>query len=131
MSNADWFARKLGNQPPAPAQYPVTTPMTPPSQRPMAPMPTFQQPQAPVTKAQSAANTATCPECWSGNYMAVPGYAPRCYDCGYPIQQRGSGMSGTSNVRVEGAAKPALGNNTQSNVSLMPPGYGPDGQKLF
>lgn len=30
------------------------------------------------------------------NYMAPPGTrAKRCFDCGYPIQQSGSGVGGT------------------------------------
>ena len=131
MSNADWFARKLGNPQAIPAQRPVSAPMAPPSQMPMAPMPLFQpQTQAPVTKATSAASTATCPDCGSGNFMAPQGSAARCYDCGYPVQQWGSRYGAGTGAHVEGTAKPALGNNTQSNVNLIPAGYGPDGRKL-
>lgn len=37
-----------------------------------------------------------CPGCGSGNYVShpdAPGSRPRCYDCGYPISQSGSGVS--------------------------------------
>lgn len=45
-----------------------------------------------VTKAQSARVDDKCPGCYSGNYFAPTGtQLKRCYDCGYPIQQSGSG----------------------------------------
>jgi hypothetical protein len=79
----------------------------------MAPMPTFQQPQA--TRAQSATSTATCPDCGSGNYFAIQNAAPRCYDCGYPIQQSGSRYGNLAGAHVEGAAKQATGNDATNN----------------
>jgi len=114
MSNADWFARKLGNPQPVSQGRPSNMPPMPPSQQPMAPMPTFQQPQA--SKAQSANQTATCPDCGSSNYMApTPQIALRCYDCGYPVQQSGSRYGSLAGAHTEGAAKAATGNDSTSN----------------
>jgi hypothetical protein len=113
MTNSDWWAKKL-NQPQAQPRRDVSPPM-PPSQQPMtryAPP----QPQAPSpSRAQSAAQTSSCPECNSSNYMAVSGVAPRCYDCGYPISQSGSKYGNLQGAKVEGSAKSARGNDTQSN----------------
>ncbi len=113
MSNADWWAKQLGGQPQTPVQRPVNNPM-PPSQQPMAPMP---QPAyvPPTSKALSASQTQTCPECGGSNYMAVQNAAPRCYDCGYPITQAGSRYGSLTGAKVEGSAKGAIGNDVQSN----------------
>ena len=36
-----------------------------------------------------------CPSCASTNYMAPPNsQMKRCFDCGYPVVQSGSGVSG-------------------------------------
>lgn len=112
MSNADWWAKQLNIKPaPAPADIPM-----PPSQQPMAKFPTPQpQPQQTATRAQSAAQTQTCPDCGSSNYMSVAGAAPRCYDCGYPIQQAGSKYGSLTGAHVEGPTKAAQGNDVQSN----------------
>jgi ribosomal protein S27AE len=119
MSNADWWASKLAQQapqqPPAQQGRPINMPPMPPSQQPMAPMPSFQPQSNPSERAQSAKQTAACPECGSGNYMAVANAAPRCYDCGYPISQSGSRFGNLTGAHVEGAAKSARGNDTQSN----------------
>jgi ribosomal protein S27AE len=115
MNSADWWAKKLGTTQPQQGR-PDPAPAMPPSQQPMAQMPAFQQPQA--SKAQSATQTATCPDCGSGNYMAPnPQIALRCYDCGYPIQQSGSRFGGLAGAHVEGAAKPATGNDTTNNYN--------------
>lgn len=113
MNNADWWAKKLGNPQPIQQGRPENTVPMPPSQQPMQPMPQFQQPQ--TTRAQSASQTATCPDCGSANYMSVQNAAPRCYDCGYPIQQSGSRFGNLTGAHVEGAAKQAAGNDTQNN----------------
>lgn len=112
MSNADWWAKQLNIKPaPAPADIPM-----PPSQQPMTRLPVQQsQPQAPVTKAQSANQTQSCPECGSSNYMSVANAAPRCYDCGYPLQQSGSKYGSLAGAHVEGPTKSANGNDVQSN----------------
>jgi hypothetical protein len=120
MSNADWWAKQLGAQPQTPQQnVPVSAPRTvnnpmPPSQQPMA---QFQpvQPQQPTSRAQSASQTASCPECGGTNYMSVQKAAARCYDCGYPLSQSGSRYGSLTGAKVEGNVKSAIGNDTQSN----------------
>jgi len=117
VSNADWWAKQLGAQPQAPQQVPVAAPRPannpmPPSQQPMT---QFQQPQQPASRAQSASQTASCPECGGTNYMSVQKAAARCYDCGYPISQSGSRYGSLTGAKVEGSAKSAMGNDTQSN----------------
>lgn len=98
MSN--WWADKLGNQ-----QGPATS--TPPTRPPVQPyvspgtqnvhrMPVQydEQRDALTTKPQHLRAANTCPECMSGNYMKMPGSNyQRCYDCGYPVMQSGSGAS--------------------------------------
>jgi ribosomal protein L37E len=125
MSNSDWWAKQLGTQPQTPAPRPAAMPM-PPSQMPMAPMPQIQKPV--TTRAQSAAQTQTCPECGSNNYLSVQGAKPRCIDCGYPVEQSGSRYGALNGARVEGNAKSALG-NTQGGWTPMPAGYNADGTK--
>jgi len=91
MSN-NWWANKLGT-PQQPAQ----------PQQPMAPVPQNYVPQQPsyppqpaptqyYPPSQNIATTPRCPGCGSGNYVGGEGSRARCYDCGYPIQQSGSGV---------------------------------------
>lgn len=113
MSNADWWAKQLGAQP-----KPIQDIPMPPSQQPMTryiPPQQSQQPQQPVTRAQSANQTQICPDCGSNNYMSVANAAPRCYDCGYPLQQSGSKFGSLTGARVEGPVKSSMGNDKQSN----------------
>jgi ribosomal protein S27AE len=96
MSN-DWWSRKLSNGP----QQPNRPPTAPPSQIPYRPYPTTSSPQVSydpesdqttVSRARSAKLSDRCPECNSGNYFAPQGtQRMRCYDCGYPVLQSGSG----------------------------------------
>jgi len=81
---SDWWSKKLGN--------PV--PQVPAPQVPLAqPQPTFQQPVQPqYPPSQQIQMTPRCPGCGSSNYGGTPESRPRCYDCGYPIQQSGSGV---------------------------------------
>jgi len=114
MNNADWWAKKLGNNPQVQQGRPDPTPAMPPSQVPLAPMPGFQPPT--TTKAQYANSTASCPDCGSGNYMSPSDtIAKRCYDCGYPVQQSGSRYGSLTGAHVDGAAKAALGNDATNN----------------
>lgn len=117
MSSANWWANKLGAQQPAAQPRPADIPM-PPSQQPMTPY-TAPQPQMNpnVSKAQSANQTQTCPDCYSNNYMSVAGAAPRCYDCGYPLQQSGSKYGSLTGAKVEGTTKSARGNDTANNFN--------------
>lgn len=100
MSNS-WWASKLGAQP-APQSRP---PVMPPSALPMTQYqpPQTQQPNLPA----SALRSNNCPNCGSGNYGGnTPESRARCYDCGYPLQQSGSGMPGVR-VPTEGPVQPA------------------------
>jgi len=114
MNNADWWAKKLNTPQQVQQGRPDPTPPMPPSQRPMAPMPSFQNPNQ-AERAQSAKQTATCPDCGSTNYMAIQNAAPRCFDCGYPVEQSGSRFGNLAGAHVEGSAKAATGNATQNN----------------
>lgn len=113
MSNADWWAKQLGTQPVAQPPRQADVPM-PPSQQPMTP---YQppQPQTSSLRIGSASQTQSCPECNGNNYMAVQNAAPRCYDCGYPINQSGSRYGALTGAKVEGSTKSAAGNDVQSN----------------
>lgn len=88
MSNADWWAKKLGTPNPAPVQPRIEPPMV------QAPPATYAQPQVPTypPSQQMTPPAARCPGCGSENYSGATGSRPRCYDCGYPIQQSGSGL---------------------------------------
>lgn len=113
MSSADWWAKQLGAQPQQPVGRPDNTPM-PPTQQPLPRMP---QPAyvPPASKAQSASQTQSCPECGGNNYMSVQNAAPRCYDCGYPLTQAGSRYGALTGATVEGNAKSAQGNDVANN----------------
>lgn len=84
--SSNWWAQKLGTQPqqtatpapayvaPQPGQYAAPQqPMYPPSQ-------------------QTQTSAPRCPGCGSGNYGGTAETRARCYDCGYPIEQSGSGV---------------------------------------
>jgi hypothetical protein len=123
MSN-NWWANKLGGAPnstPTPATAPPTgnvyraTPGAPNTQVSYDP----NQDQL-VTKAQSARNADRCPACYSGNYMSSPGGGRmRCYDCGYPIVQQGSGLSGTGTGSGPVVASKQVGQNGGFNPTTI------------
>lgn len=110
MANNDWWAKKLSAQPNT-----SSTPRTsPPVNLPYAHQPgspnvqvTYDQASdQTMSKAQSSRQSTRCPGCNSGNYMSPPGTnLMRCYDCGYPLVQAGSGVISTSSSG--GAAIPA------------------------
>jgi hypothetical protein len=82
MSN--WWANKVSQQ------APVTQQQSQPAPRPYQP-PTQPQNYPPVQ--QQVPMGDRCPGCGSGNYGgATPEARKRCYDCGYPIQQSGTGV---------------------------------------
>lgn len=116
MSNSNWWANKLGQQP-AQQPRPVDIPM-PPSQQPMTQY-VAPQPQANpvISKAQSAAQNQSCPNCSSANYMSVSGAKLRCYDCGYPLEQSGSRYGSLTGAKVEGSTKTARGNDSTNNFN--------------
>jgi hypothetical protein len=114
MSNADWWANKLANTTPqTQVGRPDPTPPMPPSQQPMAQMPSF-QPQTSVRLPSSSQNSS-CPDCGSANFMAVANSAPRCFNCGYPVEQSGGRFGALQGAHVDGPAKAANGNDVTSN----------------
>jgi hypothetical protein len=136
MSN--WWADKLGTprqpqqQPQQPRlpeqQVPVVQPgMTPqypgytPNQGypPVTQQPTYNPELAGHTLPASATDASRCPNCSSGNYGKMPSMPEakaRCYDCGYPIQQSGSGMPGVR-VPTNGNTQAAKQLSTQNNFN--------------
>lgn len=81
--SSSWWANKLG------------TPVPQPTPQYVAPQPaTYVQPQQPSypPSQQMTPPAPRCPGCGSGNYGGTPESRPRCYDCGYPIMQSGSGV---------------------------------------
>jgi len=109
----DWWAKKLANQNTTPRDIP----QAPPSQQPMT---QFNQPAPtndPAAKAQSSKLTDACPDCGSANYFGVQGSRPRCYECGYPMEQSGSRYGALTGANVEGDTKSAQGNDTRNNYN--------------
>jgi ribosomal protein S27AE len=106
----DWWSKKLSN----PSSTQSTPPTSPPASnvyRAPQQTPNVQVSYDPnqdqlVTRAQSARDQERCPGCMSGNYMAPVGtQRKRCYDCGYPIVQAGTGVGGTGQGGSPIAAK--------------------------
>ena len=120
MSSADWFANKLGT--PRPQQ-------TPPQY--VAPQPaTYVPSQYNYPPSQQVTQQAPrCPGCGSGNYGSVQNATPRCYDCGWPLQQSGSGLGKgiiTPGASSAGPAAPARQVPTGTFNGSVPM-IGPDG----
>lgn len=115
MSSSSWWANKLAAQ--VPQGRPDNSPPMPPSQQPMtvAPPATVRQPNLPPSSSQ----VSSCPECRSTNYGSVEGAKARCYDCGYPIRQSGSGMGKGISVPMEGP--------TQAAIQVETGGWNPQG----
>jgi ribosomal protein L37E len=116
MNNADWWAKKLqAQQPTAPPARTQSMPQAP-SQTPMtayqAPVP-----QQPASKAQSASQTDSCPDCGSDKYFGFNGSKTRCYECGYPMEQAGSKYGSLTGAQVVGDARGARGNDATNNYN--------------
>jgi len=104
MTNSDWWSRRLTNPP---ATQAPQAPYLPPVQQPAQQYAPVEQQAAPPRLPASATNTSRCPGCGSGNYgSASPEARPRCYDCGYPISQTGTGTVGITGSGG-GASAPA------------------------
>jgi hypothetical protein len=61
-----------------------------------------------------------CPGCGSGNYGSsalAPEAKARCYDCGYPVVQSGSGMGTGIQSAGGGPATPARQSTTANNFN--------------
>lgn len=136
MSSNNWWAQKLGGQA-APATPQFQQP-TPPQQY-QSPYPPLNNPAAmqPMTQAvpnqldgrlipQSSRTDTSCPGCRGNNYATVGSIATqngsveakRCYDCGYPLVQAGSGMSG---IRGAGSSQ----GPTKAAVQVPTGGWNP------
>lgn len=110
---SNWWANKLGT----PQANPVPTPpYTPPVAPPYNPVP--QQPTTPPVTPPASATAARCPGCGSGNYGSVtPESKARCYDCGYPVVQSGSGVGTGVSQPGGGPATPARQISTANNFN--------------
>jgi hypothetical protein len=95
MSN-NWWANKLGTQQPQ---------NTPQVQQPTY-VPAPEAPRLPATQ-QARPESPRCPSCGSGNYGGTAETRARCYDCGYPIQQSGSGVPGMRGPQSQGPVQAA------------------------
>lgn len=93
---SDWWSRKLNGAPASREAYREPTP-----------------PVAPVvykpSKAQSSRVNDTCPECGSEHYFSDGSAKTQCFDCGHPVRQSGSGVSGgaVSGIPVKAARQVA------------------------
>ena len=128
MTNSDWFAKKLGQQPPAQSYPAPTQPAY------VAPQPAqYQQPQQPQypPSQQMTPQAPRCPGCGSDNYGGSGNTRPRCYDCGYPVQQSGSGL-GKGIVGQGGGGGPAQPSRQvqTGGFNASKPSIGADGSFL-
>lgn len=99
--SSNWWANKMGTTP-APRQDIPSVPMQ---------QPAYQQPQMPQAQQPQMrpVQLDRCPGCGSSNYGgATPESRKRCYDCGYPIQQSGTGMGKGISVPMEGPTQAAV-----------------------
>ena len=124
MSNS-WWANKMGNPAPRPSTPPTQMPAQPAGYAPTTYPPKFMQPVSPEETAghrlpASATSPERCPNCASGNYgRTTPESRARCYDCGYPITQSGTGMPGVripSSTNTVAATQISTANNFNPNV---------------
>jgi len=114
MSSTNWWAGKLNAPQTGPSSLPPLPPTSPPQPGPYNPV---QQPQIPQQMPASAM-AQKCPNCRSGNYgSGDPSIKARCYDCGYPIVQSGSGTPGIGQQSTGGAAQPTRQISTANNFN--------------
>lgn len=89
----NWWTEKLSAPDP---EYKPIQPL------PAVPMPADRPSQTPKPVRQED----FCPSCHSSNYMSAPNSTySRCFDCGYPMVQSGTGVGSTTTEK--GAAKKA------------------------
>lgn len=92
---SDWWSRKLSGEPARPLPRPIPGNSHPQVVEPPKPEVSV---KATFTRAQDI-----CPGCGGNNYFSMGQAKPRCYDCGYPVEQQSSGLTGSE----AGPAKPA------------------------
>jgi len=114
--STNWWTQRLNGQTPS---APVPLPPMAPLQPVYNPVPQQPIPQETSRLPQSATTSSRCPGCGSGNYGSVTLESKaRCYDCGYPIQQSGSGVgAGITQPGGSGPAQPARQLNTSNNFN--------------
>lgn len=115
MSN-NWWANKLGQPQTTRQEMPLPPSQVPMSYAPPAQSPSFQQQGVRPT---ASAQAGRCPGCGSGNYGSIENTKARCYDCGYPIVQSGSGMG----KGISGG--PQASGPTQAAVQVPTGGWNP------
>lgn len=137
MSSNFWARKLAGNQPPqqaSPVQQPSGLPwwMTP-SRVISPPVPAERPEEAPeghhviqpseinLRKLPSSFQQDRCPTCDSPDYFSpTPVTRKRCFSCGYPLMQSGSGMSNTESVgRGKGTPARQVSNMTLTSESGM------------
>ena len=104
--SSDWYTRKLNGNTGMPQPSPLPPTQLPPTAPPYNP----QQPQETTRVPDSAVSASRCPGCGSGNYgksAMAPEAKARCYDCGYPVVQSGSGVGKGITQQGGGAPIPA------------------------
>lgn len=115
---SNWWANKIGA--PVPNQVPSTPPYSPPQPQPFNPgVPQSPLPESQPRLPESAQTSSRCPGCGSGNYgksAMAPEARARCYDCGYPVVQAGTGMNGVGNS-ANGPAQPSRQVSTANNYN--------------
>jgi ribosomal protein S27AE len=121
---SDWWSKKLSGGSSRetsvpPTQLPGRTAYHPYPQAPNPQIAYDANHDQTTVRAMSSRTHDRCPQCMSGNYMAPPGGGRmRCYECGYPIVQSGSGAGMPSDA--SGPATPARqtdqGGGFQPNV---------------
>lgn len=131
--SSDWWSKKLNennapsvNRPSAPVGPIPNVRYVPEGNVTATPVSYDQSQDQLVTKAKTASMTSKCPECYSGNYMKIGTQTSaggqfdvyRCYDCGYPKTQSGSGggMPSDSSAPATPAKQISKGNNFNPNV---------------
>jgi hypothetical protein len=132
MSSSNWWADKLSGQqvptsrPTAPTGPVPTVRYVPEGNVTSAPLNYDQNEDLAATKAKSSTMASRCPECASGNYMKIGTQSNsggqfdvyRCYDCGYPKTQSGSGggLPSDSSGPATPAKQVSKGNNFNPGI---------------
>jgi hypothetical protein len=133
MSNASWWANKLGQQAPAPSLPPkAVQPAFPINHAGMRPnLPQVSPPeyventtdQYQPTKTTFNRNQDLCPACGSGNYFKSPdprsNSGHRCFECGYPVVHQTSNMPSVPSPEgqaVKAARQVSTANNYNPQV---------------